>query len=141
MNSRVDLSTAKGLLDFQAGGSGGGISKSVAEEQLRGAVAIHNMLQVQRVACLADEIGMGKTYVALGAMALLRHFNPHTRVMVIAPKENIQFKWIKEWRNFVRRVVQVEDLRVKGIGGHPARALVKVDSLVDLVTEASNDPD
>lgn len=141
MSSRIELSTAKELLDFQAGAADGIVSKSVAEEQLVGAVAIHNMLQDQNVAYLADEVGMGKTYVALGAMALLRHFNPHLRVMVIAPKENIQLKWMKEWRNFVRKVVRVEDLRVKGIGGHPARALVKVDSLVDLVTEVSNDPD
>jgi hypothetical protein len=38
-------------------------------------------------------------------------------------------------------VVRIEDLCVKSIGGQPARALVKVDSLVDLVTQASNDPD
>jgi hypothetical protein len=99
------------------------------------------MLQDQSVAYLADEVGMGKTYVALGAMALLRHFQPQLRVVVMAPKENIQLKWIKEWRNFVNRIVKVEDLRVKGIGGYPARALVKADSLVDFVTEASNDPD
>jgi superfamily II DNA/RNA helicase len=140
MIGRLDLSTARALLDFRAGAADV-VSEIVAEEQLTGAVAIHNMLQDQNVAYLADEVGMGKTYVALGAMALMRHFNPHSRVMVIAPKENIQLKWIKEWRNFVSKVVQIEDLRVKGIGGNPARALVKVDSLVDLVTEASNDPD
>lgn len=137
---RIDVATARELLDFAAGG-GGVVSQAVAKEQLRGAVAIHNMLQDQGVAYLADEVGMGKTYVALGAMALLRHFRPDLRVMVLAPKENIQAKWIKEWRNFVRTVVRVEDLRVKAVGGNPARALVKVDSLVNLVTEASNDPD
>jgi Type III restriction enzyme, res subunit/Helicase conserved C-terminal domain len=140
LRDRIDVHTARELLDFAAGG-GGVVSPTVAEEQLRGAVAIHNMLQVQDVAYLADEVGMGKTYVALGAMALLRHFRPELRVMVLAPKENIQTKWIKEWRNFVSSVVRVEDLRVKAVGGHPARALVKVNSLVDLVTEASNDPD
>lgn len=128
-------------LSAEPAGGGGVVSPAVADEQLRGAVAIHNMLQDQGVAYLADEVGMGKTYVALGAMALLRHFRPSLRVMVIAPKENIQTKWIKEWRNFVSTVVRVEDLRVKAVGGAPARALVKVDSLVDLVTQTSNDPD
>lgn len=141
MPDRLDIATARELLDFAAGASGGIVSAAVAEEQLRGAVALHNMLQEQHVAYLADEVGMGKTYVALGAMALLRHFEPKLRVMVLAPKENIQNKWMKEWRNFVNRVVRVEDLRVKAIGGHPARALVKVNSLADLVTEVSNDPD
>ena len=41
---------------------------------------------------------MGKTYVALGAFALFRHFNPGFRLLVIAPKENIQQKWTKELR-------------------------------------------
>lgn len=141
MPERLSVATASELLDFAAGASGGVVSHAVAEEQLLGAVAIHNMLQDQGVAYLADEVGMGKTYVALGAMALLRHFKPDLRVMVLAPKENIQTKWIKEWKNFVSRVVKVEDLRVKALGGLPARALVKVNSLVDLVTEASNDPD
>ena len=138
---RISISTARQLLDFAAGASGGVVNVDVAEEQLKGAVAVHNMLVDQSVAYLADEVGMGKTYVALGALALFRHFQPNFRVMVLAPKGNIQDKWMKEWRNCVSRVVQVEDLRVKGLGGHPARALVKVDNLVDLVTEASNDPD
>jgi hypothetical protein len=141
LTERISVSTARELLDFAAGASGGVVSAAVADEQLRGAVALHNMLQDQNVAYLADEVGMGKTYVALGAMALLRHFRPELRVMVLAPKENIQNKWIKEWKNFVSRVVKVEDLRVKAMGGYPARALVKVNSLVNLVTEASNDPD
>jgi hypothetical protein len=141
MAERLDVSTARELLDFAAGASGGVVSAAVAEEQLLGAVAIHNMLEEQQVAYLADEVGMGKTYVALGAMALLRHFHPHLRVLVLAPKQNIQDKWIKEWRNFVARVVRVEDLRVKALAGHPARALVKAPSLVDLVTETANDPD
>jgi superfamily II DNA or RNA helicase len=141
MPERISLETAREFLDFAAGASGGVVSDAVAKEQLEGAVAIHNLLQEQSVAYLADEVGMGKTYVALGAMALLRHFQPSARIMVIAPKENIQKKWIKEWRNFVERVVTIEDLCVKSIGGQPARALVKIDSLVDLVTQASNDPD
>lgn len=141
MAERISVDTARELLDFAAGASGGLVSNAVAREQLEGAVAIHNLLQDHSVAYLADEVGMGKTYVALGAMALLRHFQPNARVMVIAPKENIQKKWIKEWRNFVERVVLIEDLSVKSIGGQPARALVKVDSLVDLVAQASNDPD
>jgi hypothetical protein len=37
-----------------------------ALEQLHGAVAIHHLLHQRRVAYLADEVGMGKTYVALG---------------------------------------------------------------------------
>ena len=39
---------------------------------------------------------MGKTYVALAVVALIRHFHPKTRLLVIAPRENIQRKWQRE---------------------------------------------
>src|SRR5262245_17868974 len=67
-----------------------------AQEQLEGAAAIHNIAERQRVAYLADEVGMGKTYVAPGALALFRHFQPDFRALVIVAKENIQRKWMKD---------------------------------------------
>lgn len=79
------------------------LKHSRAESQLEGAVAIHNILQRERVAYLADEVGLGKTYVALTAMALMRHFQPDLRVLVIAPRSNIQRKWTNDWRSFVSR--------------------------------------
>ena len=57
-----------------------------AEQQLEGTTALFNMLQRNRCAYLADEVGMGKTYVALGVMALTRYFDPHARIVVIAPR-------------------------------------------------------
>jgi superfamily II DNA or RNA helicase len=72
---------------------------------------------------------MGKTYVALGAMALFRHFDPEFRVLVIAPRENIQRKWMKEWGNFVKNNFQFPDLRVKSLRGGPARSIVMCNSL------------
>ena len=59
----ISISTASQLLDF---GVRIGQGKR-ADEQLEGAVALHNILCRHRVAYLADEVGMGKTYVALAA--------------------------------------------------------------------------
>lgn len=132
----IDLEAARALLDFEAGR----ITRDRAEEQLRGAVAIHNILRKRRVAYLADEVGMGKTYVALGALALFRHFDPSFRVLVIAPRENIQRKWQKELRNFTSNNVRIDDLRVRAPDGRPARSLVNCGNLIDLVNEASLDP-
>lgn len=112
-----------------------------AVEQLRGAVAIHNILQREGVAYLADEVGMGKTYVALGAIALFRHFQPNFRVAVIAPRENIQDKWRKEWVNFTTHIVTVPDLRVKALHGGPARPLIHCRNLRQFVAETTVDPD
>ncbi|HZI14359.1 MAG TPA: hypothetical protein VE153_28595, partial [Myxococcus sp.] len=68
----IDLEAAERLLDFGARMGQG----HRAREQLQGAVALHNLLEKHKTAYLADEVGMGKTYVALGALALFRHFNP-----------------------------------------------------------------
>ena len=107
-----------------------------AEQQQQGTAALFNMLERNRCAYLADEVGMGKTYVALGVMALTRYFNPHARIMVIAPRENIQRKWIKELKNFVRLNWQLTGNRVKSLQGEPAWEPVYCNSLVDFVAEA-----
>lgn len=132
----ISLKAAGELLDFGTRiGSG-----ARADEQLSGAVAIHNILRKQRVAYLADEVGMGKTYVALGVLALFRHFDPNFRALIIAPRENIQSKWQKELSNFVANNVRFSDLRVRAIDGRPARSLVSCRDLVELVREVSLDP-
>lgn len=128
---------ARQLLDFGARIDNG----QRAEEQLQAAVAMHNILRGHDVAYLADEVGMGKTYVALGALALFRHQDPSFRVLVIAPRENIQRKWIAELGKFVKYNVRFSDLRVKAIDEHPMRPAVSCANLIDLVRESTLDPD
>src|SRR3982750_2895696 len=120
----IDVETAAQLLDFSARiGTG-----PRADEQLEGAVAVHNILEKHGVAYLADEVGMGKTYVALGALALFRHYNPSFRLLLITPRENIQKKWLKELKNFTARNVRFADMRVRGIHGAPVRSPVLCQS-------------
>jgi hypothetical protein len=131
----ISLETARRLLNFK--GTTNSIPDEVAEGQLKGAVALYNMLSQQQAAYLADEVGMGKTYVALGTLALFRHFNPDFRLLVIAPRENIQRKWIKELKNFVANNVRFADLRVKALHGAPARPAVSCSNLLELIRETS----
>jgi superfamily II DNA or RNA helicase len=133
----IDLQAARELLDFGKRIGDG----QRADEQLQGAVAIHNILREHRFAYLADEVGMGKTYVALGALALFRHFEPGFRALIIAPRENIQRKWVKELVNFAANNVRFDDLRVRSLDGRPARPLVECANLLELVKETSLDPD
>jgi superfamily II DNA or RNA helicase len=132
----IDVRTASELLDFSARIGEG----HQAKEQLEGAVAIHNILAGRGVAYLADEVGMGKTYVALGALALFRHYQPDFSALIIAPRKNIQNKWMKELQNFVAYNVRFPDLRVKALDRRPARPLVACESLLDLAHEVSLDP-
>ena len=110
--------------------------RGFADAQLDGTVALYNMLCKNNIAYLADEVGVGKTYIALGVMGLVRYFNPHARVIVIAPRENIQRKWVKELRNFVRLNWQIRGNRVKSLQGEPAWEPVVCNSLLDFAHEA-----
>ncbi|WSA83889.1 helicase-related protein [Micromonospora sp. NBC_01796] len=84
---------------------------------------------------------MGKTYVALGVVALLRHFQPDLRLLVIAPRANIQHKWQREQNVFTANNVRLDDLRVRMPDGLPARPLVHCDSLIELLEETAVAPD
>jgi len=133
----IDVTAAEQLLNFGARIN----DPQRAMEQLHGAVAIHNLLRERHVAYLADEVGMGKTYVALGALALFRHFHPDFRVLIIAPRQNIQRKWMKEMGNFIAHNVRFPDLRVKAIDDQPAREGVFCENLLGLVHAAALNPE
>ena len=122
------------LIDFAP--SGEDRDKAFGNQQRDGTVAAFNMLARNGCAYLADEVGMGKTYVALGVMSLLRYFDPHARIVVIAPRENIQRKWVKELRNFVSHNWRVVGNRVKSLQGGPVWEPIVCDSLVEFAHEA-----
>ena len=122
------------LIDFVP--SGADRDKAFGRQQREGTVAAFNMLARNGCAYLADEVGMGKTYVALGVMSLLRYFDPHARIVVIAPRENIQRKWVKELHNFVGRNWLVVGNRVKSLQGRPVWEPVVCNSLVEFAREA-----
>ncbi|MFI7280122.1 helicase-related protein [Micromonospora chersina] len=134
---KLTTDTASRLLDFDRLIG----NEQRATDQLEGAVAVHNILHQHSVAYLADEVGMGKTYVALGVVALLRHFNPNLRLLVIAPRENIQRKWQREQGVFTANNVRLNDLRVRMPGGLPARPLVHCADLIELLEETAVAPD
>lgn len=49
---------------------------------------------------LADEVGMGKTYEALGVAAAFRHATPNSRVVVVTPGPDLNHKWFSEFARF-----------------------------------------
>lgn len=133
----ISLATARELIDF---GAGQGAERRAAEEQLAGSVALHNVLVREGFAYLADEVGMGKTFVALGAASLFRHFHPDWRVLYVAPSENLQAKWAKELRNFTAQKWRVIDNRVCGFQDESVVELVQCKNLLDLAHQAALNP-
>ena len=75
-------------------------TRSMADMQLEGIAAIYDILCEHRFAYLADEVGMGKTYQALGLAALLWNEKPEARILFVSPRQNLQVKWYDDYRRF-----------------------------------------
>ncbi len=133
----IDLDTARRILDF----SGGNESlESLGELQLEGAVALYNMIADPNVGIgyLADEVGMGKTYIALGVVSLMRYFNPALRVLYICPSSNVQEKWhAREYRSFCKHNVRVNQYRVRTPDGKSAAPAISCRSVTELIRHAA----
>ena len=75
-------------------------TRSMADMQLEGIAAIYNILCKHRFAYLADEVGMGKTYQALGLAAVVWNEKPDARILFISPRQNLQVKWYEDYKRF-----------------------------------------
>ncbi|PRP99384.1 ATP-dependent helicase HepA [Enhygromyxa salina] len=73
---------------------------------------------------LADEVGMGKTFEALGVAALVHHDKPRAKIAIITPGPDLNTKWSKELPHFAA---------VHDFGSHTA-----VRRLGEFVREAPN---
>lgn len=91
-------------------------TESMAHMQRDGIAALYNILCEVPVAYLADEVGMGKTYQALGLAALVWYEKPDARILFISPRQNLQEKWVDDYERFFasnyRRSQKVGDDRV-----------------------------
>jgi len=86
---------------------------SMASLQAEGVARLWNLLSTQRVALLADEVGMGKTFQALGVATLLWRMKPDAKILVMAPNRDICDHWLIERDAFVDRHYRQADDRVK----------------------------
>lgn len=100
------------------------IHDSIAERQLEVIRKGFNFLNQpeNNALYIADEVGLGKTYIALGIASLMRHFSPNPESyqdVIIVPKENLQYKWYKEILQFIQYNYKQKDNRVKSAIGIP----------------------
>jgi len=72
------------------------------DKQLEGTTDLYNTMVNGPLAYLADEVGMGKTYQALGVACLVYALKPDARIAILAPRENVQSKWVDDYLGFVR---------------------------------------
>ena len=104
----------------------GAIDADIAERQFQVIIKGFNYLMQKdsEILYIADEVGLGKTYVALGIASLLRHFASIDRMgiykdVILVPKQNLQYKWIKEINNFIKHNYLQECNIVKSVLGSP----------------------
>ena len=94
-------------------------SESMARMQRKGVAALYNILCKSSVAYLADEVGMGKTYQALGLAALTWSEKPSARILFVSPRQNLQEKWVDDYKRFFasnyRRAQKMGDDRVTSV--------------------------
>lgn len=102
------------------------IDEDIAERQFQVILKGFNYLNQEGndFLYIADEVGLGKTYIALGIASLLRYFSDNKTLetykdTIILPKKNLQYKWQKEIKNFIRNNWLVEKNRVKSILREP----------------------
>ena len=109
-------------------------TESMAKMQREGVAALYNILCKGTVAYLADEVGMGKTYQALGLTALVWNQKPQARILFVSPRQNLQEKWVDDYKRFFasnyRRAQKMGDDRVTSVlFGEPIHRPVRFDNL------------
>ncbi|MFZ5573028.1 MAG: DEAD/DEAH box helicase [Thermodesulfobacteriota bacterium] len=78
-------------------------------KQVEGTARLYNLLSIYNIALLADEVGMGKTYQALGVVTLLWKQNPDARILIIAPNSALAANWCDEYESFVKKNYRQSD--------------------------------
>ncbi len=80
--------------------------------QVKGTHALWNTLcrDELRFAYLADEVGMGKTYQALGVISLLLSLNPKARIVILCPGDEMQRQWSSDWHSFFQQKFMIDGM-------------------------------
>ena len=108
-----------------------GIPSADIERQEDTVLRAIDMLEDRPGILLADEVGMGKTYEALGVAAVTRHLRPRSRIVIVTPGPDLNSKWFSEFSRFREmyhfgdNVVQVRRLSefIEAVRHHPGDCL------------------
>jgi superfamily II DNA or RNA helicase len=90
----------RGFLRLDARALKDGIPLADVERQEETVLRALEMLEDRPGLVLADEVGMGKTYEALGIAAATRHLDPTSRIVVVTPGPDLNNKWSEEFARF-----------------------------------------
>jgi hypothetical protein len=123
--SARDLQWLRGFLDLGARAVADGVPLPEVERQEATVLRALAMLDERPGVVLADEVGMGKTYEALGVIAAVLRGKPEARAVILTPGPDLTTKWLKELRRFEDGKKKLHDFQGR---------YQPVDSLAGLVT-------
>ncbi len=107
---------------------GAKITQQDAERQEKTVNRLLSLLETEPGVILADEVGMGKTFVALAtALTYITNANRHKRILILTPSKELKDKWDKDIDTF-----RISCIREKS----PLKKLAKdegIDSIKDLL--------
>jgi Helicase conserved C-terminal domain/SNF2-related domain len=95
-----DRAWLRSFLNLGARAARDGVPADDVERQEDTVLRALAMLDERPGVVLADEVGMGKTYEALGLVAAIRHEKPKARVLILTPGPDLNTKWHDELRRF-----------------------------------------
>jgi superfamily II DNA or RNA helicase len=100
MFDNINISKVKATINFSGKNPSFNGDNYIPELQTQGVTALCNILHTRQYAYLADEVGMGKTYQAIGVISMLLKEKPNAKILVIAPNQSVQNNWISELNIF-----------------------------------------
>lgn len=89
--------------------------ESMPSKQAEGVAYLWNLLNENNLAILADEVGMGKTFQALGIASLLWRMKPSAKILVMAPNWDICSHWKREYKTFLQHHYRKMDHSVRNV--------------------------
>lgn len=114
MFDNLNIEKVRNIINFVGNDSSFNGDDTIPDLQIKGVTALCNILHNKKYAYLADEVGMGKTYQAIGVISMLLKERPNAKILVIAPNRNVQNNWISEINNFQKNNLSDRiDLKVK----------------------------
>ncbi|MFC8181382.1 helicase-related protein [Rhodococcus sp. NPDC057297] len=103
-----------------------------AERQQKTAAEILRRFTHQPGLILADEVGMGKTFVALAVAASVVRAAGHEQPVVVMVPPSVADKWPREWATFAEKCMSdASDIRVSGAVRHGIEFLKLLDDPPD----------
>jgi superfamily II DNA or RNA helicase len=108
LTPKASLERLRTLVDH--GAADPKVDQAIIDGQLQTAAALHVRLLAQGGVILGDEVGAGKTYVAMALIVEALEANPDKGAVILVPKPALVSKWAADLKLYLQAAVRDEKL-------------------------------